>query len=152
MRLSYLSSYVCSSDLPVQCNILSLSVPLKDASGNPIMASSAPPVQRTVTFYMSIAGAPSNGAAIDVSVSQAGSLDNRNGTVLAGLQTAKTVDTGSARKGISLNDAYGKLVEGVGSKAAPGKHHRAATRPTLDKTKGARASHPGGDQDEKTGT
>lgn len=136
---------------PGQSNTLSLSVPLKDASGNPIMDSSAPPVQRTVTFDMSIAGAPSQGAGIDISLSQPGSLDNRNGTVLAGLQTAKTVDTNSASKGISLNDAYGKLVEGVGAKAAQGKLDSAATGAILDNAKSARDSLSGVDLDEETG-
>ncbi|MGO4323662.1 flagellar hook-associated protein FlgK [Pseudomonas sp. KB_12] len=136
---------------PGESNTLSLSVPLKDASGNPIMDSSVPPVQRTVTFDMSIAGAPSNGASINVSLSQPGSLDNRNGTVLAGLQTAKTVDTGSSSKGISLNDAYGKLVEGVGAKAAQGKLDSAATGAILDNAKTARDSLSGVDLDEETG-
>ena len=136
---------------PGQSNTLNLSVPLKDASGNPIMDSSVPPVQRTVGFAMSIAGAPSNGAAINVSVSQAGSLDNRNGTVLAGLQTAKTVDTGSSSGGISLSDAYGKLVEGVGSKAAQGKLDSAATGAILNNAKNARDSLSGVDLDEETG-
>ncbi|WHS61887.1 flagellar hook-associated protein FlgK [Pseudomonas sp. G2-4] len=136
---------------PGQSNTLSLSVPLKDASGTPIMDSSVPPVQRTVTFDMSIAGSPSEGAGIDVSLSQPGTLDNRNGTVLAGLQTAKTVDTGSASKGISLNDAYGKLVEGVGSKAAQGKLDSAATGAILDNAKTARDSLSGVDLDEETG-
>ncbi|ROM81224.1 flagellar hook-associated protein FlgK [Pseudomonas brassicacearum] len=136
---------------PGESNTLSLSVPLKDASGAPIMDSSVPPVQRTVTFDMSIAGAPSNGASINVSLSQPGSLDNRNGTVLAGLQTAKTVDTGSSSKGISLNDAYGKLVEGVGAKAAQGKLDSAATGAILDNAKTARDSLSGVDLDEETG-
>ncbi|WP_214510728.1 flagellar hook-associated protein FlgK [Pseudomonas brassicacearum] len=136
---------------PGESNTLSLSVPLKDASGNPIMDSSVPPVQRTVTFDMSIAGAPSSGASINVSLSQPGSLDNRNGTVLAGLQTAKTVDTGSSSKGISLNDAYGKLVEGVGAKAAQGKLDSAATGAILDNAKTARDSLSGVDLDEETG-
>jgi flagellar hook-associated protein 1 FlgK len=136
---------------PGQSNTLNLSVPLKDASGNPIMDSSLPPVQRTVSFAMSIAGAPSNGAAINVSVSQAGSLDNRNGTILAGLQTAKTVDTGSSSGGISLSDAYGKLVEGVGSKAAQGKLDSAATGAILNNAKNARDSLSGVDLDEETG-
>ncbi|MBC3383233.1 flagellar hook-associated protein FlgK [Pseudomonas sp. SWRI12] len=136
---------------PGQSNTLSLSVPLKDASGNPIMDSSVPPVQRTVAFDMSIAGAPSNGAGIDISLSQPGTLDNRNGNALAGLQTAKTVDTGAASKGISLNDAYGKLVEGVGAKAAQGKLDSAATGAILDNAKNARDSLSGVDLDEETG-
>ncbi|AMZ72007.1 MULTISPECIES: flagellar hook-associated protein FlgK [Pseudomonas] len=136
---------------PGQSNTLSLSVPLKDASGNPIMDSSVPPVQRTVTFDMSIAGAPSQGAGINISLSQPGSLDNRNGTILAGLQTAQTVDTNSGSKGISLNDAYGKLVEGVGAKAAQGKLDSAATGAILDNAKNARDSLSGVDLDEETG-
>lgn len=136
---------------PGQSNTLSLSVPLKDATGAPIMDSSVPPVQRTVAFDMSIAGAPSQGAGINISLSQPGSLDNRNGTILAGLQTAKTVDTNSASKGISLNDAYGKLVEGVGAKAAQGKLDSAATGAILNNAKNARDSLSGVDLDEETG-
>ncbi|KHK62909.1 flagellar hook-associated protein FlgK [Pseudomonas frederiksbergensis] len=137
--------------IPGQSNTLSLSVPLKDATGAPIMDSSVPPVQRTVTFDMSIAGAPSDGSGINISLSQPGSLDNRNGTILAGLQTAKTVDTNSGSKGISLNDAYGKLVEGVGAKAAQGKLDSAATGAILDNAKNARDSLSGVDLDEETG-
>jgi len=136
---------------PGQSNTLSLSVPLKDASGNPIMDASVPPVQRTVTFGMSIAGAPSDGAGININLSQPGSLDNRNGTALAALQTAKTVDSGSTSKGISLNDAYGKLVEGVGAKAAQGKLDSAATGAILNNAKTARDSLSGVDLDEETG-
>ncbi|WP_411386810.1 flagellar hook-associated protein FlgK [Pseudomonas sp. MPB03] len=136
---------------PGQSNTLNLSVPLKDATGAPILDSSVPPVQRTVTFDMSIAGAPSEGSGINISLSQPGSLDNRNGTILAGLQTAKTVDTDSASKGISLNDAYGKLVEGVGAKAAQGKLDSAATGAILDNAKNARDSLSGVDLDEETG-
>ncbi|KJZ63249.1 flagellar hook-associated protein FlgK [Pseudomonas fluorescens] len=134
---------------PGESNTLNLSIPLKDATGAPIPP--APATQYTATFSMTFAGAPSNGAAINVSLSQPGSLDNRNGTTLAGLQTAQTVDTGSASKGISLNDAYGKLVEGVGSKAAQGKLDSAATDAILANAKGARDSLSGVDLDEETG-
>jgi flagellar hook-associated protein 1 FlgK len=134
---------------PGESNTLNLNIPLKDATGAPIPP--APATQYTATFSMTFAGAPSNGAAINVSLSQPGSLDNRNGTTLAGLQTAQTVDTGSASKGISLNDAYGKLVEGVGSKAAQGKLDSAATEAILANAKGARDSLSGVDLDEETG-
>ena len=134
---------------PGESNTLNLSIPLKDATGAPIPP--APATQYTATFSMTFAGAPSSGAAINVSLSQPGSLDNRNGTALAGLQTAQTVDTGSASKGISLNDAYGKLVEGVGSKAAQGKLDSAATGAILANAKGARDSLSGVDLDEETG-
>jgi len=134
---------------PGENNTLNLTVSLKDASGAPIPL--APATQYTVSFDMTVAGSPGKGAAINVSLSQPGSLDNRNGTALADLQTAKTVDTGSASKGISLNDAYGKLVEGVGSKAAQGKLDSAATSAILANAKGARDSLSGVDLDEETG-
>lgn len=134
---------------PGESNTLNLSIPLKDSTGAPIPP--APATQYTAAFSMTIAGSPSNGAGINVSLSQPGSLDNRNGTALAGLQTAQTVDTGSASKGISLSDAYGKLVEGVGSKAAQGKLDSAATEAILANAKGARDSLSGVDLDEETG-
>jgi flagellar hook-associated protein 1 FlgK len=100
---------------------------------------------------MTVAGSPDKGTAINVSLSQPGSLDNRNGTALAGLQTQQVVDTGSASKGISLTDAYGKLVEGVGAKAAQGKLDSAATSAILANAKSARDSLSGVDLDEETG-
>jgi len=137
--------------VPGQSNTLSLSIPLVDASGNAIMDSGTPPAQRTAAFEMTVAGSPASSAGINISLSQPGTLDNRNGTTLAGLQTAQTVDTGSASKGISLTDAYGKLVEGVGAKAAQGKLDNAATSAILANAKGARDSLSGVDLDEETG-
>lgn len=136
---------------PGENNTLSLSIPLTDASGAPINDPGPPIVQRTAQFDMTVAGSPGDGTAINVSLSQPGTLDNRNGTVLAGLQTAQTVDTGTASKGISLSDAYGKLVEGVGAKAAQGKLDSAATDAILANAKGARDSLSGVDLDEETG-
>ncbi|MND66570.1 Flagellar hook-associated protein 1 [compost metagenome] len=134
---------------PGENNTLSLTVPLKDSTGAPIPP--APATQYTVSFDMTVAGSPGKGTAINVTLSQPGTLDNRNGTTLANLQTKQTVDTGSASKGISLNDAYGKLVEGVGSKAAQGKLDSAATTAILANAKGARDSLSGVDLDEETG-
>ncbi|WP_460147334.1 flagellar hook-associated protein FlgK [Pseudomonas sp. S2_A02] len=137
--------------VPGQNNTLSLSIPLVDASGAAIMDPGPPAVQRTATFDMTVAGSPGQGSAINITLSQPGTLDNRNGTALAGLQTKQTVDTGSASKGISLTDAYGKLVEGVGAKAAQGKLDSAATDAILANAKGARDSLSGVDLDEETG-
>jgi flagellar hook-associated protein 1 FlgK len=134
---------------PGENNPLNLSIPLKDASGAPIPPP--PAAQYTVSFDMTVAGSPSKGTAVNVSLSQPGTLDNRNGTAMADLQTAQTVDTGSASKGISLTDAYGKLVEGVGAKAAQGKLDSAATGAILANAKGARDSLSGVDLDEETG-
>ncbi|EJM16578.1 flagellar hook-associated protein FlgK [Pseudomonas sp. GM18] len=137
--------------VPGQNNTLSLTIPLVDATGAAINDPGPPIVQRTVSFDMTVAGSPANGTAINVSLSQPGSLDNRNGTTLAALQTKQTVDTGSASNGISLNDAYGKLVSGVGAKAAQGKLDSAATEAILANAKGARDSLSGVDLDEETG-
>ncbi|MHC8321686.1 flagellar hook-associated protein FlgK [Pseudomonas sp. GB2N2] len=139
------------SIVPNQNNTLSLSIPLVDGTGAPIMDPGPPAVQRTVAFDMTIAGSPGTATAINVSLAQPGTLDNRNGTALAGLQTKQTVDTASASKGISLSDAYGKLVEGVGSKAAQGKLDSAATSSILANAKDARDSLSGVDLDEETG-
>lgn len=134
---------------PGENNTLSLTVPLKDATGAPIPP--APATQYTASFDMTVAGSPGKGTGINVTLSQPGTLDNRNGTALAGLQTQQTVDTGSASKGISLTDAYGKLVEGVGAKAAQGKLDSAATSAILANAKSARDSLSGVDLDEETG-
>jgi len=134
---------------PGQSNLLKLNIPLKDSTGSPIPP--APATQYTVRFDMTVAGSPGKGTAINVTLSQPGTLDNRNGTVLAGLQTQQTVDTGPTNKGISLSDAYGKLVEGVGAKAAQGKLDSAATSAILANAKSARDSLSGVDLDEETG-
>ncbi|MHA6125913.1 flagellar hook-associated protein FlgK [Pseudomonas fluorescens group sp. PF-1] len=134
---------------PGENNTLSLTVPLKDATGAPIPP--APATQYTASFDMTVAGSPGKGTGINVTLSQPGTLDNRNGTALAGLQTQQTVDTGSASKGISLTDAYGKLVEGVGAKAAQGKLDSAATSAILANAKSARDSLSGVDLDEEAG-
>ena len=136
---------------PNQNNTMSLTVPLQDGTGAPIMDPGPPAVQRTVSFDMTVAGSPGTGTAVDISVAQPGTMDNRNGTALAGLQTKQVVDTGTASKGISLTDAYGKLVEGVGAKAAQGKLDSAATSAILANAKGARDSLSGVDLDEETG-
>ena len=134
---------------PGQSNPLKLNIPLKDSTGSPIPP--APATQYTVRFDMTVAGSPGKGTAINVTLSQPGTLDNRNGTVLAGLQTQQTVDTGPTNIGISLSDAYGKLVEGVGAKAAQGKLDSAATSAILANAKSARDSLSGVDLDEETG-
>jgi flagellar hook-associated protein 1 FlgK len=139
------------SIVPNQNNTLSLKIPLVDASGAAIMDPGPPAVQRTAAFDMTVAGSPGTAAAINISLAQAGTLDNRNGTALAGLQTKQTVDTSATKSGVSLSDAYGKLVEGVGSKAAQGKLDSAATSAILANAKNARDSVSGVDLDEETG-
>ncbi|MGY4662712.1 flagellar hook-associated protein 1 FlgK [Pseudomonas chlororaphis] len=139
------------SIVPGQNNTLNLQIKMVDASGNPITDGGTPPVQKTFTVEMSVAGSPKEGEGLSVKFNGAGSTDNRNGTALAGLQSKQTVDTGSASKGITLVDAYGKLVENVGAKASQGKLDSAATETILANAKGARDSLSGVDLDQETG-
>jgi flagellar hook-associated protein 1 FlgK len=137
--------------VPGQSNTLSVDVKMVDASGNPIMDSSVPPVQRTFTFEMSMDGSPKELDSFSVSLTSASSKDNRNGLAVIDLQTRKTVETGGTSNGISLSDAYGKLVENVGAKAAQGTNDSDATTAILTQAKGARDSLSGVDLDEETG-
>ncbi|OBZ25933.1 flagellar hook-associated protein FlgK [Pseudomonas protegens] len=139
------------SIVPGQSNTLNLQVNMLDASGNPVTDGGTPPVTKTFTVQMTIAGAPNSGDSMSISVNGAGSSDNRNGLALAGLQTKQTVDTGSASKGITLVDAYGKLIENVGAKASQAKLDTAANGTILANAKGARDSLSGVDLDEETG-
>jgi flagellar hook-associated protein 1 FlgK len=81
----------------------------------------------------------------------AGSADNRNGQAVIDLQTKATVDVGPNGKGISLTDAYGKLVENVGGKAAQAKLDTEATGALQKSAVAASASVSGVDLDEETG-
>ena len=67
------------------------------------------------------------------------------------MQSKQTVDTGSASKGITLVDAYGKLIENVGAKASQGSLDSAATGTILANAKGARDSLSGVNLDDETG-
>ncbi|WP_016711812.1 flagellar hook-associated protein FlgK [Pseudomonas monteilii] len=95
--------------VPGQENKLKLSVPMVDGSGNATGSS--------FTFEMSVSGAPQNGDSYTVSLTGAGSADNRNAQSVIDLQTKSTVEVGANGKGISFTDAYAKLVSNVGGKA-----------------------------------
>jgi flagellar hook-associated protein 1 FlgK len=137
------------SIVPGQSNTLNLQVKMVDASGNPINDTSG--VQKTFTFQTTVGGSPNSNESFTVSLTGAASSDNRNAQAIVGLQTKQTVDTGSASKGISLTDAYGKLVTNVGAQAAQGKSDNDATTAILAQAKGARDSLSGVDLDEETG-
>ncbi|UMZ13677.1 flagellar hook-associated protein FlgK [Pseudomonas sp. MPFS] len=135
--------------VPGQTNTLNLNIKMVDASGNPVLDGSG--VQKTFAVKMDVAGAPNSGDNMTISLNGAGSSDNRNGLALAGLQSKQTVDTGSASKGMTLVDAYGKLIENVGSKASQARLDSAANGSILDNAKGARDSLSGVNLDDETG-
>ncbi|MGZ9740099.1 flagellar hook-associated protein FlgK [Pseudomonas azerbaijanorientalis] len=138
--------------VPGQSNTLNLKVGMVDASGAPVMDTSVTPaVQKTFTVQTTVGATPASGESFTINLTGAASSDNRNAQALVGLQTRQTVDTGTASKGISLTDAYNKLVTNVGAKAAQGKSDSEATTAILANAKGARDSNSGVDLDEETG-
>jgi flagellar hook-associated protein 1 FlgK len=138
--------------VPGQSNALNLKVGMVDASGAPVMDTSVTPaVQKTFTVQTTVGGSPASGESFTINLTGAASSDNRNAQALVGLQTKQTVDTGTGSKGISLTDAYNKLVTNVGAKAAQGKSDSEATGAILANAKGARDSNSGVDLDEETG-
>lgn len=137
--------------VPGQSNTLNLTVPMVDASGNPITDGGTPPVQQSFTMQTTVGGSPAKNESFSISLTGAASSDNRNAQALTALQTKQTVDTGTASKGISLVDAYGTLVTNVGAKAAQGKSDSDATTAILTQATGARDSNSGVNLDEETG-
>ncbi len=134
--------------VPGQSNTLSLQVNMVDASGNAINDTSG--VQKTFSFETTVGGTPNKGESFTVSLTGAASSDNRNAQATIDLQTKQTVDTGSTSKGISLTDAYGKLVTNVGAKAAQGTTDSEATTALLTQAKSARDSVSGVNLDEES--
>jgi flagellar hook-associated protein 1 FlgK len=133
---------------PGQSNTLKFDVPMIGASGNPINDSSG--VQQSYSFEMNVAGAPKSGDSFTVSLTGAGSSDNRNALALQDLQTKQTIDVGST-KGISITDGYGKLVASVGAQAKQGQIDTQATGVMLTQAAGARDSLSGVQLDEEAG-
>ncbi|WP_191833285.1 flagellar hook-associated protein FlgK [Pseudomonas fluorescens] len=135
--------------IPGQANKLQLSVPMVDSTGAPI--NDANGNQKTFTFEMEVSGSPKEGDSYTVSLTGPGSDNNRNGQAVIDLQTKGTVDVGANGKGISLTDAYGKLVENVGGKAAQAKMDVDSTTALQTSAKAQRDSLSGVQLDEEAG-
>ncbi|PMZ98242.1 MULTISPECIES: flagellar hook-associated protein FlgK [unclassified Pseudomonas] len=135
--------------IPGQENKLQLSVPMVDGSGNPINDASG--AQMNFSFEMSISGAPKNGDNYTVSLTKAGSADNRNAQSVIDLQTKPTVNTGDGSKGISFTDAYAKLVSNVGGKTNQASMDSDATNALHGSALTSRNSSSGVSVDEEVG-
>ncbi|RON11435.1 flagellar hook-associated protein FlgK [Pseudomonas brassicacearum] len=135
--------------VPGQSNTLSLQVNMVDGTGAPILDGAG--VQKTFSVQTTVSGSPASGESFSISLTGANSSDNRNGTALVGLQTRQTVETGSASKGVSISDAYGKLISNVGAQAAQAKSDGDAASVILTGAKSARDALSGVNLDEESG-
>ncbi|MCO8163424.1 flagellar hook-associated protein FlgK [Pseudomonas sp. 21LCFQ010] len=136
-----------------------------DGSGNPISGTiiqgqsntlkfnvgytGSTPGTKSFEFEMTISGTPNANDTFSVSLTGAGSSDNRNAAALAGLQTERTVGVSDGSPGFSLSSAYGNLVSNVGTQAAQGKADVTATEAVLAQAKTARDSVSGVSLDEE---
>lgn len=132
--------------VPGQENKLSINVPMRDASGAPILDGSGNP--RTFKVETSISGNPAGNDSFTLSFNAAGKSDNRNAKSLLALQTQATVGTG-AGAGTSFTSAYASLVERVGAKAAQAKIDTTASGAVLASAKGSRAAVSGVNLDDE---
>ncbi|MCU1752483.1 flagellar hook-associated protein FlgK [Pseudomonas sp. 6D_7.1_Bac1] len=135
--------------VPGQSNTLNLQVNMVDGTGAPILDGAG--VQKTFSVQTTVNGSPAAGESFSISLTGANSSDNRNGTALVGLQTKQTVETGSTSKGVSISDAYGKLISNVGAQAAQAKSDSDAATVILTGAKSARDALSGVNLDEETG-
>lgn len=134
--------------VPGQANTLNLKVNMVDASGNPVLDGAG--VQKTFTVQTTVSGNPKTGESFTMSMTGAGSSDNRNSAAMIALQTKQTVGTNTTSKGSSISDAYGTLVSTVGTKAAQATSDNTATTTILTTAKGARDSLSGVNLDEES--
>lgn len=132
--------------VPGQDNKLSLSIPMRDASGNPILDPSGNP--RTFALETTIGGSPATNDSFTLSFNVDGKADNRNATALLGLQTKSTVNTGSGG-GTSFTSAYASLVERVGAKASQATIDTTATQAVLKSASESRSAVSGVNLDDE---
>lgn len=121
--------------VPGQDNKLTINVPIRDASGAPILDGSGNP--RTFSVETTVGGSPATNDSFTFGFNADGKSDNRNAQALLGLQTKSTVGVTSGG-GSSFTSAYASLVERVGAKANQAKIDTVATKAVLDAAKESR--------------
>ncbi|MBS9760779.1 flagellar hook-associated protein FlgK [Pseudomonas mosselii] len=121
--------------VPGQDNKLTINVPMRDASGAPILDGSGNP--RTFSVETTVGGSPATNDSFTFGFNADGKSDNRNAQALLGLQTKSTVGVTSGG-GSSFTSAYASLVERVGAKANQAKIDTVAAKAVLDAAKESR--------------
>ncbi|MGH8665657.1 MAG: FlgK family flagellar hook-associated protein, partial [Burkholderiales bacterium] len=96
-------------------------------------------------WTVSIAGAPRAGDTFTITPNSGGVSDNRNATLLAGLQNAKTIGGGAA----TYQGAYSQSVASVGSKTREVQVAAAAQETLVTQTRSAQQSLSGVNLDEE---
>lgn len=77
------------------------------------------------SYQFTLAGNPANGDQFTIASNSSGSSDNRNALAMASLNLAKTVS------GLTVSDAYGKMVSDIGATTASLKNSRDAANTLL---------------------
>ncbi|PHN18370.1 flagellar hook-associated protein FlgK [Pseudomonas sp. ICMP 460] len=118
-----------------QSNNISISVPMRDASG--ALVSPA----KSFSFDTAVGGSPAADDSTSFSFNASGVSDNRNAQQLLNLQTKATVGLADGSGGgVSLVSANSRLVSTVGAKAAAAITDTTATNAVLTANKTARNS------------
>lgn len=135
---------VTGTMLQGQSNVLKFEVGYTDNTSTAI-----PKDMLGLEFEMTLSGTPNLNDTFSISLTGAGSTDNRNATALVGLQTDRTVGVSNGSVGVSLSSAYGNVVSTVGTQAAQGKSDVVATEAVAAQAKSARDAVSGVSLDEE---
>ena len=100
-------------------------------------------------FEMSLSGTSNPKDTFSISLTGAGSSDNRNAAAVMGLQTERTVGVSNGSVGVSMTQSYASIVSSVGTYASQGKSDVTATEAVLAQAKSARDSVSGVSLDEE---
>lgn len=107
-----------------------------------------PPPEQFKTFFgyqITLSGTPANGDEFTVKYNKDASADSRNATAMVDLQTKKTVANGTT----SYQDAYGQMVETIGSKTNQVRSNNDAAKALLRQSEGTREALSGVNLDEE---
>ncbi|QHF04224.1 flagellar hook-associated protein FlgK [Pseudomonas asturiensis] len=125
-----------------QSNTVKLSIGYDDTR-------TTPSTKTAYEVQMTLSGTPVVNDTFNISLTGAGSADNRNALAVVGLQTAKTVDVTNGSVGTSLSGAYGDLVSTMGARSAQAKSDVTATTAVVETNKAARDAVSGVSLDEE---